>query len=148
MMISDERIAHMHGVAEYMYEHAGEYGLPADDMYLLGLLHDIGYLYGSDNHEVNGERLLRKNGFLLKYSIAVGNHAKYISDSIHPIKERVLLIEADMHIGPDGEYMSFRDRLNDIKKRYGKNSEQYKICSDNIAWLEEYKSVFLNNWDR
>lgn len=27
MQISKERIAHMHGVAEFMYQHAEEYGL-------------------------------------------------------------------------------------------------------------------------
>ena len=34
----------MHGVAEYMYAHAEDRGLNKDSMYLLGLLHDIGYV--------------------------------------------------------------------------------------------------------
>lgn len=35
--ISGDRIAHMHGVAEYMRVHAEERGLPKNEMYLLGL---------------------------------------------------------------------------------------------------------------
>lgn len=35
--ISGDRIAHMHGVAEYMRVHAEEHGLPKSQMYLLGL---------------------------------------------------------------------------------------------------------------
>ena len=59
MQISQERIAHMHGVAEWMYTHAEEYGCEnKDEMYLLGLIHDIGYLYGSkEDHEQKGAEL-------------------------------------------------------------------------------------------
>lgn len=60
MQISNERIAHMHGVAEWMYEHAVEYGCEnKDEMYFLGLIHDIGYLYGSkEEHEQKSAELL------------------------------------------------------------------------------------------
>ena len=52
--ISENRMAHMHGVAEFMYEHAPLFRLNPDVMYILGLLHDIGYVHGKHLHEVHG----------------------------------------------------------------------------------------------
>lgn len=42
--ISNERMAHMHGVAEYCYRYASDdfYNLDKGRMYILGLLHDCG----------------------------------------------------------------------------------------------------------
>ncbi|MBR0384343.1 MAG: HD domain-containing protein [Eubacteriaceae bacterium] len=56
--ISEERIRHMHGVAEFMYKRAKDYKLDAEEMYLLGLLHDIGYIQGFE--EGHGELLGNK----------------------------------------------------------------------------------------
>ena len=45
-MIPDNRMEHMHGVAEYCYKHATDdfYKLDRTHMYILGLLHDCGYI--------------------------------------------------------------------------------------------------------
>ena len=32
-------------------------------MYVMGLLHDIGHIYGREDHEVHGSRLLQHLGF-------------------------------------------------------------------------------------
>lgn len=50
-IISREKILHMWGVAEYMYQNASKYELKPDKMYVLGLLHDIGYIKGKQDHE-------------------------------------------------------------------------------------------------
>ena len=56
--IDDNRIKHMHGVAEYMYNNAEKYGLNKEQMYVLGLLHDIGYVKEKAGHEQYGGDLL------------------------------------------------------------------------------------------
>lgn len=50
----------MHSVAEYMYRNAKKYDLNPEEMYILGLIHDIGYLKDRLDHEVHGARLLEK----------------------------------------------------------------------------------------
>ena len=62
-------ILHSKGVAEVMYELANE---NKAEMYLLGLLHDIGKLGGFKNHEKNGAKLLVHMG--LKYSNEILMH--------------------------------------------------------------------------
>ena len=39
----------MHGVTEFMNEHAKDFGLDSDEMYILRLLHDIGTHLGFDS---------------------------------------------------------------------------------------------------
>ncbi len=57
--INNNKKMHMFGVAEFMYIEAPKYGLKSDEMYVLGLLHDIGYIYdGWHNHEENGKNLI------------------------------------------------------------------------------------------
>lgn len=53
-VITEGRIHHMHGVAEFMYNHAQEHKLMPDQMYFLGLIHDIGYINGKSGHEASG----------------------------------------------------------------------------------------------
>ena len=45
-MISADRKKHIYGVAEFLKEYAMSKGMPkkdVEDLYILGLLHDIGY---------------------------------------------------------------------------------------------------------
>lgn len=56
------KMAHNIGVAEYMRENAEKYGLPADEMYVMGLLHDIGYIKQHKGHEEYGAELLETMG--------------------------------------------------------------------------------------
>ena len=100
MQISDDRIAHMHGVAEYMYKHAADYNLDPEEMYLLGLLHDIGYLEGRIMHAQHGAAILKKIKLPHKYQIAVEHHGDILKEKDHPSPELMLLIEADMHVIP------------------------------------------------
>lgn len=139
--ISGDRIAHMHGVAEYMRVHAEEHGLPKNEMYLLGLLHDIGYLLGKEEHEKNGADFLTENGFPLKYVSSIRMHGKSLNDPIvdgHWSAETLLLIEADLHVDLSGENVGYDKRLEGIAKRHGKDSKAYCICAENVEWLRKH----------
>lgn len=150
--ISDERIAHMHGVSEYMYAHAGDFNaigkdkiykdpskpcLIPEDMYILGLLHDVGYLQGKSDHEEYGAVLLAKNGYGADKVAVIEKHGCILDEVKDIIPELVLLIEADMHIDTDvkGLFVSFDKRLENVGKRHGFDSQAYKICKANIEWL-------------
>lgn len=138
--IPDNRMRHMQKVAEYMLENADKYNLDKDEMYTLGLLHDIGYLFGAENHEINGENLLKKENY--KYANIVGLHGltpnefliKFGKDI--PI-ELILLWEADMSININGENVGFDKRLEDIKSRHGENSRAYITSKERVEWLKE-----------
>jgi len=148
MQISNERIAHMHGVAEWMYEHAEEYGLEnKDEMYLLGLVHDIGYLYGKkEEHEQLGAELLGLDTYYGKFTQCHGlTPQEYIDchggfDSDIP-NEMILLWTADMMVDLSGEAVGFKARLDDIKERHGEDSEPYRICKETMLWLENRKAI-------
>lgn len=139
MKIRENKIAHIHRVAECMYEHASEYELSSEEMYILGLLHDIGYLKGATNHAVNGSKLLQSVGYDL-YDIvawhgktpAMYMEAKNVSEIP---KELILLWAADLTIGSDGSELGFNERLKDIANRYGVCSTQYKNAEETVNWL-------------
>ena len=143
MQIPKEKIAHMHGVAEFMYEHAEEYGLSHHNeyLYVLGLLHDIGYVSGKKaGHEEYGGNLIAElsgDNFFAEYITDHGlTPAEYMRK--YHCNERgipyiaILLWSADMSIDSKGENVGFDKRLEDIASRYGKDSEVYARCEETI----------------
>ena len=148
MLISKERMSHMHGVAEWMYEHAEEYGCEnKEEMYLLGLVHDIGYLYGGKKgHEQNGAELLGLNTYYGKFVQAhrltpreyMYNNGCFGSDIPN---ELILLWTADMMVNSKGETVGFKARLEGIGERYGTTSESYQVCKETMLWLENRKVI-------
>ncbi len=145
--ISDERIAHMHGVAEWMYEHAEEYGCEnKEEMYLLGLVHDIGYLYGKNGHEQNGPELLGLDTYYGRFVFAHGlTPQEYMNchGCLAPDipNEMILLWTADMTVDMSGNPVGFKARLDNIGRRYGIDSEPYRTCQETMLWLENRKAV-------
>lgn len=150
-LISKNRILHMHGVAEYMYKHAPEYGLDPERMYILGLLHDIGYVHSKYNHEKNGAMMLRRVGYV--DADLVENHGNnptdYVNDFIPSArlmpKELVLLWEADMLIDSKicpGEVVDFDTRLSETARKAGIDSPQYKNKKAKIEWLKKYADKY------
>lgn len=146
------KMAHMIGVAEYMRERAIDYGLvepdamyASDAMYALGLLHDIGYLQGRENHEAAGSYIMDVLGMDAKYSFIISHHGvnpyevveMFGKDVIYP--EYVLLLEADMSVDARGFRVGFEGRLADIGRRYGSDSIAYKTVQDNIRFIKEYQ---------
>lgn len=144
MKISDDRLFHIRAVAEYMFKHAFIYDQNPNQMYLLGFLHDIGYVCGDENHEQNGAKLLGEDN---KFSKIVAAHGmtpqEYmdtngITESEIP-KELILLWEADMVINSHGAHAGFQERLKDVRERYGIDSKEYNACKEKIEWLKNRK---------
>lgn len=138
--ISQDRLLHMIGVAEYMYNNATKYGIDKEVAYTVGLLHDIGYISGSkDSHEEYGANLLKRFGIYSSLYDVILNHGKTPTEleqgySLSPIL--VLLWEADLSVDLTGENVGYDKRLEDIGKRHGYDSKPYKICKETIDWLK------------
>ncbi len=138
--IDIDRIKHMHGVAEYMSRHAQEYGLEPDKMYLLGWLHDIGYMQGKEDHEIFGGNLVGLDNDYGRCILVHGMSPVEYMSSCHISKEEIptaliLLWKADMMINDKGRTVGYKQRLEDIAFEYGKDSKPYRICNETIQWL-------------
>ena len=146
-VIPEDRERHMAGVAEYMYNHAEKYDLIPEKMYVLGMLHDVGYIFGKPNHEVRGAEILRLIGLSPTNDLvhAVACHGltpfEYMMQfgaTLDEIpKEIILLWEADMHVDLTGEDVGYSARLADVVYRYGEDSKPYEICSETIEFLKD-----------
>ena len=122
-MINSIRTEHSVGVAEYMYHNAHKYGLDKNEMYVLGLLHDIRYIYGiKENHEEKGANLLQNCGMSNRFTQVIkfyGSIPKKVmkelgcSETDIP-KELLLLWEGDMSVDLKGNNVGFDKRLEDI----------------------------------
>lgn len=135
-VISSERTAHMHGVAEYMYRHAADdfYDLDPRECYLLGYIHDIGYIDGKSHHEENGGNLLKISGY--DNWKQVFHHADLLNmDSIRD-KKLILLIEADMKVDMSDKEVGYDRRLESVAERHGRSSRAYKLCRKNVEFLK------------
>lgn len=135
--ISDERIAHMHGVAEYMYRHASDdfYRLDKDQAYMVGLLHDIGYIEGKSHHESFGGILLMKMGF--KDCQIIAEHGKQLDQDSINNKKLLLLVEADMHVSSASKKeITYEEKLKELAAEHGKDSKAYALCEKNIRFLQ------------
>ena len=153
--INKYKMAHTIGVAEYMRENAAKYGLDGDIMYVAGLLHDIGYLNGRMGHESAGLEILNKMGVTDQHILfAVANHGKNlyevekgvaavqnINNLLEYCPEIVLMCEADMSVNAQGYRVGFKDRLEDIGRRYGKDGIEYQTASATIDYVKEQLAI-------
>ena len=107
----------------------------AQDMFLLGMLHDIGYEFCNDvcNHGAIGGKILERSKY--KHWQEVANHGNVTIDNMSD--ELFILNYADMTTGSNGEDFSFDERLKDIADRYGADSSAYKKC---VIEVEKLKS--------
>ena len=121
-MIDNDRLKHIFEVAKLMKEKAELVGLDKEEMFTLGMLHDIGYEFGENNeHNFVGFQILDKQNY--KYAKEVLYHGK--PNSKYQSLALDLLNFADMHIDKSGEYVSYEQRLEDIKTRRGESSLAY-----------------------
>lgn len=136
-MISRDRMAHQLAVAERVVDLASNRGNPSEEdlqeLFVMGYLHDIGYKFAKDldQHARVGGEVLRRMGF--KYWREVANHGDPRSG--YASTELDLLNAADMSTSPQGEAVSFDDRLADIGARYGVDSGRYLNASQLIRQL-------------
>ena len=131
--MDENRLKHSMSVANKMVELNNAKN--AEEVFLIGYLHDIGYQFTDDKTQHNriGGEILKKFGF--KFWKEVYYHGEvnceYKSDYLN------LLNKADMIIDSKGNNVGFQNRLEDIKTRYGKNSPQYIKAKQLIQYLEE-----------
>lgn len=111
----------------------------ANEMFTLGLLHDIGYEL-SDNpvgHSRRGGEFLERQGY--KFSMEVYFHGSV--SEVYSSFALDLLNKADMSINSKGEDVGTEKRLAEILNRYGKDSYQYlnaRTIIDRINKREVY----------
>ena len=133
-MIDEDRQKHILAVAKLMQENAKKFGLDEQEMFTLGYLHDIGYAFGNgENHHIDGSELLKKQNY--KYYKEVLYHGKPVEN--YSSRALDLLNFADMHIGKKGNYLTFDERLEDIKSRRGENSPHYQNSKKVIDRLQK-----------
>lgn len=127
--MSPYKTKHSVAVAEYMKQNAIEYNLDENEMFTLGLIHDIGYLLcdfknreARSQHNKLGGDFMKQQGY--KYWTEIFFHGSYPCEYESPAL--TLLNEADMQISPDGTFLGYEKRLEDIRNRYGSDSREYK----------------------
>lgn len=139
MKLSENKGKHTLGVAGFMYDHAKVLGLNPEEMYTLGLLHDVGYIYDAEGHAKNGGKLLKSQGY--KFADCVYWHGStpktYMQENnVNSIpNELILLWMADLSIDSKGVYVGYGRRLNEICSRYGSDSVKYICAKDTIEYL-------------
>ena len=159
--LPDYVIAHSVGVAKFMAEwaslHPKEMLMP-DEMYILGLLHDIGKIYPTnfdmntgkekpgvyqniyDGHAEKGGSLLSDLGFHCAKEVL--HHGKDVDSYFFSVK-LLLLNLADLSVNGEGKVISIKERMEDIGVRYGTDSKQYKHCISvigklvGLGWLDK-----------
>lgn len=128
MELTEKRMKHCHGVGMKMAEMVRLdpelYGCTPEEAYVLGLLHDFGYQFAEnqEDHAHLGAATLRQSGY--KYWREVYHHSAWQDEYSSPLLK--LLYFADMTVGPAGESVTVRERIDDIEARYGTDSPQYK----------------------
>ena len=131
--MDEDRIKHSYAVAKKMQEIGRNIGLSQTsirELFILGLNHDIGYEFSKDgkNHgEIGGEVLMRA-GF--RYWKEVYYHGRLTREYSSQYLD--ILNCADMQIDKYGNDVGYEKRLEDIKNRYGENSNPY-LCSKQIV---------------
>lgn len=120
-MISEDRKKHIWAVAKFLKEYAISQNMPqkeVEELYTLGLLHDIGYEFLEEKdytkHEIYGGKLLKKQGY--KHWKEVYYHG--VANCKYKSKLLDLLNWADMRIDSSGNEVSLDGRLEELSKRY------------------------------
>ncbi len=146
-MITEKRSKHILGVARKAKELAlklkpndEKY---AEDMFLLGFLHDFGYEFVESNakHAFVGGEILRRSGY--KYWKPVALHS---DETVQNMSDELFILNcADKMTGPSGENFTFEERLNELASRFGQDSMVYKKAAMLTEILENdarYKKLF------
>lgn len=131
--ISEDRLHHTIGVARKAYSIAKDMG--KDEVYcrkcfMLGWLHDVGYEFSpeqSTHPDISAELVSLIGQPQENFLSAIKTHGRGTS---HLTDEYIILNMADMQIDSKGNEINVDERLDDIKQRYGRYSNQYlKACA-------------------
>ena len=137
-MITENRWQHILGVArkakmlaEKLKPGNTQY---AEDMFLLGVMHDLGYEFMESNasHAAVGGEILKRSGY--QYWQEVALHG---DETVENITDELFILNcADMMTGPCGENFTFDERLEEIASRFGKDAVAYKKCVVEVQKLK------------
>lgn len=145
-MITQNRWQHILGVArkakmlaEKLKPNDTQY---AEDMFLLGIMHDLGYEFNQSNasHAAVGGEILKRNNY--RYWQEVSSHG---DETVENMSDELFILNfADMSTGPKGEDFTFDERLKEIAARFGEDSDAYKKCVIEVEKLktdERYSKI-------
>ena len=144
--INKYKMAHMIGVAEYMRERAEDYGIDPDVAYTIGLLHDIGYLAGRNDHEKEGADILCCLG--VQEESEAYNAVRYHGSNPYTLSPSdispllVLTYEADLSVDSSGHRVGFNKRLENIafnNRNNGYGDVAVETASQTIKFVKEYQ---------
>lgn len=134
--MNENRLKHSLAVAKKMMDIAKEENLSEEDIeicFIIGFNHDIGYQFTDNiNHNKIGGTILKNSGF--KYWKEIYYHGEI--NSTYKSIYLDILNKADMQIDSKGNDVGYDKRLEDIKERYGTNSDIYKKCLKLINTLK------------
>ena len=135
--ISENKLKHIIGVARKCYSLSKELNMSESfcrKMFLIGYLHDVGYEFSEtiNDHGEVGELMLRSLGLGSNREEQKILHAirKHTSETKVKSLEWLILTEADLSVDYLGNDVGIKDRLEDIKTRYGENSTQYQEAKE------------------
>ena len=126
--MDEDRLRHSIAVARKMVEIAKSKTLSDEDIkncFIIGYNHDIGYEFtkNGNNHNTIGGEILRNN---FKYWREIYYHGEINVEYKSLYLD--ILNQADMQIDKYGNDVGYDKRLEDIKSRYGEDSEVYNKC--------------------
>ena len=126
--MDEKRLKHSIAVARKMVEIAKSKNLSDEDIkncFIIGYNHDIGYEFtkNGNNHNTIGGEILRNN---FKYWREIYYHGEINVEYKSLYLD--ILNQADMQIDKYGNDVGYDKRLEDIKSRYGEDSEVYNKC--------------------
>lgn len=118
--INRYKMAHIIHVAERMKELSSQFGLDGDEMYVVGFLHDIGYLNGRVGHEAYGSDMLSKMGLSDRYTEVIRSHGADVAtlnDAMLANPVFALLLREDYEVGTRGYLVTRQERIDEILSR-------------------------------
>lgn len=136
----ESRYRHCHNVGLRMAHYAktkwhkdDEY---CENMFVLGCLHDIGYTLNPNTpgHDIVMSDVLNRCGYI--YDKEIRYHSRIQKEYITP--EMKLLYFGDMTVDGNGNWCTFKQRLEDIANRHGIDSKVYaeskEVADKLIEW--------------
>lgn len=137
--LSQSKILHSMGVANFLYTYATSHYYDrktAQDLYLVGLLHDIGYLdnHTGIQHGEKGATILERNGYDKHYCDIIAHHGA-LTDVIS--EHQQLLWLADLCIDHQGNFIGYESRYNSICQRYSKTDYRRQNVASIIQELRQ-----------
>ena len=135
--MDSDRLKHSLAVANKMVKIGQEKGfndIQLQELFVLGYNHDIGYRFATDKskHNIVGGEILKSANY--KYWQEIYNHGNPSTNYSSVYLD--ILNQADMQIDKYGNDIGYEKRLEDIKNRYGENSEVYNKCCKLVAKIK------------